>query len=121
MAARTPISVCCAVALVVCGCGGHGRSAAAGAQAGAAPTAQEQSATADDLAITKRVRQSVMADERLSLAAKNVTIITVAGKVTLRGTVPAAREKAEIGIRAREIAGIDRVDNLVVVGASPRP
>lgn len=99
---------------LVAGCG---RSAAgpAAAHETRTPVATDQGETGDDLALTKRIRQSIMADDRLSPLAKNVAIITVRGHVTLRGTVKAVRDKAEIGVRARQIAGTENVDNLIEV------
>jgi osmotically-inducible protein OsmY len=98
------------------GCGRDAAGPAASPES-AAPVATDQGDSADDLALTKRIRQSIMADDRLSSLAKNVAIITVQGRVTLRGRAPSARDKAEIGVRARQIAGATNVDNLIEVKA----
>ncbi|MBA2482577.1 MAG: BON domain-containing protein [Planctomycetes bacterium] len=98
----------CAVALL--GCGGSDRATPSGATE-VQPTAQDRSERSEDVTITKRIRDSLTADERLSHAAVTITIITAGGRVLLRGTVRNQREKAEVGIKAREIAGVDAVDN----------
>jgi osmotically-inducible protein OsmY len=108
--------------IVLCLVAGCDRSAAGPAAPGEAkaPVATDQGETGDDLALTKRIRQSIMADDRLSPLAKNVAIITVHGRVTLRGTVKAVRDQAEIGVRARQIAGTGNVDNLLEVKGEDR-
>src|SRR5687768_9418259 len=59
-------------------------------------TPPDQSQTPDDLKITQQARQALMKDDSLSFSAKNVKIITQDGRVTLRGSVKSAAEKAEI-------------------------
>ena len=56
-----------------------------------------------------------MGDETLSFTAKNVKIITSNGKVTLRGPVNSASERATIDNFARRIAGERAVDNQLEV------
>jgi osmotically-inducible protein OsmY len=102
------------VIALAAGCGRDAGGPGA-APAAAAPVATDQGETSDDLALTKRIRQSLMADERLSSRAKNVAIITVRGRVTLRGTVRTVPDKAEVGVRARQIAGTENVENLIEV------
>jgi hyperosmotically inducible periplasmic protein len=85
--------------------------------------ASNQSAAADkqrndsaDIDLTKRIRQSVMADKTLSTYAHNVKIVAVDGTVTLNGVVSTADEKMRIGKKARSIAGEGHVvDDLKVV------
>jgi osmotically-inducible protein OsmY len=60
-----------------------------------------------------------MRDDGLTLTAKNVKIITINGRVTLRGPVKHAGEKAAIEKKAEEIAGNGKVDNQLVVEQSP--
>jgi hypothetical protein len=71
----------------------------------------DQSESASDLKITQEIRKAVMADGSLSFTAKNVKIITNAGKVTLRGPVKSASERAAIEAAARKVAGAGKVDN----------
>ncbi|MEO7775476.1 MAG: BON domain-containing protein [Steroidobacteraceae bacterium] len=74
-------------------------------------TADEQSNSKKDMALTQRVRQSVMEDKTLSVYGKNVKIVSANGAVTLSGVVRTAAEREQIGIRAAAIAGKDRVMN----------
>lgn len=76
------------------------------------PTAQEQSNQTMDAELTRRIRSELMSRD-LSTQAKNVTIVTIDGMVTIRGTVPNAQEKATIGEVATRLA--PNVRNDVVV------
>ena len=78
-------------------------------------TAEKQSNSKDDLAITQKIRQAVMKDASLSMNGKNVKIIAKEGKVTLKGPVDSQQEKDAIGSKAGEIAGKERVDNQLEV------
>jgi hyperosmotically inducible periplasmic protein len=78
-------------------------------------TAEKQSNSKDDLALTQKVRQAVMKDGSLSMNAKNVKIIAHDGKITLKGPVDSQQEKDTIGNEAGEIAGKDKVDNQLEV------
>jgi hyperosmotically inducible periplasmic protein len=83
-------------------------------------TAEKQSNSKDDLALTQKVRQAVMKDGSLSMNAKNVKIIAQDGKVTLKGPVDSQQEKDTIGTAAGEIAGKDKVDNQLEVKAEKK-
>ena len=78
-------------------------------------TAEKQSSSKDDLALTQKIRQAVMKDGSLSMNAKNVKIIAQDGKITLKGPVDSQQEKDSIGTKAGEIAGRDKVDNQLEV------
>lgn len=82
---------------------------------GAALTPGDQANGESDLKITQRIRQAVMADGSLSFNAKNVKIITVGGKVTLRGPVKSDAERAAIEAAAKSVAGAGQVDNQIEV------
>lgn len=82
---------------------------------GNAVTPIDQGNNESDLKITQRIRQSVMSDGSLSFTAKNVKIITNGGKVTLRGPVKSAAERASIDAAARKVAGPGKVDNQLEV------
>jgi|SRR5580765_5738243 hyperosmotically inducible protein len=84
----------------------------------AAPTPGDQSNAKSDLAITQEIRKAVMADKSLSMNAHNVKIITENGKVTLRGPVKSAEEKASIEAKAQQVAGAQRVDNQLEVASN---
>jgi len=78
-------------------------------------TPTDQSEKQSDLDITKRIRQAIVGDGSLSFTAKNVKIITVDGKVTLRGPVNTAAERATVEALARKVAGAAQVDNQLEV------
>lgn len=81
----------------------------------AALTPVDQGENATDLKVTQQIRQAVMNDSSLSFAAKNVKIITVNRKVTLRGPVKTEAERSSIDAAARKIAGAAMVDNQLEV------
>ncbi len=78
-------------------------------------TPMDQGGSEADRTTTQKVRQAVIADKALSFNAKNVKIITVNGKVTLRGPVKSDAERASIEAKAREVAGAGQVDNQLEV------
>ena len=83
-----------------------------------AATADAQPNNATDLDLTKRIRQSVMADKSLSTYAHNVKIVTVNGSVTLNGVVRSEDEKGAVEKKAAEIAGASKVTNDLTVAPS---
>jgi hyperosmotically inducible periplasmic protein len=80
-------------------------------------TAGDQSASASDVAITKKVRQALVADKSLSTNAHNVKVITRDGVVTLRGPVKTPQEKAKIAATAQQVAGVAHVDDQLEVAS----
>lgn len=78
-------------------------------------TSGDQSESAADRAITQKIRQLIVKEETLSINGKNVKIITINGKVTLRGPVNSEKEKAMIGNKAKEVSGVSSVDNQLEV------
>jgi hyperosmotically inducible protein len=83
-------------------------------------TAEKQSNSKDDLALTQKIRQAVMKDGSLSMNAKNVKIIAQDGKITLKGPVDSQQEKDTIATEAAEIAGKDKVDDQLEVKAAKK-
>jgi hyperosmotically inducible periplasmic protein len=81
-------------------------------------TADAQSNNAMDLDLTKRIRQSVIADKSLSTYAHNVKIVSVNGSVTLNGVVRTPDEKSAVEMKAADIAGKDKVTSQLKVAAS---
>jgi hyperosmotically inducible protein len=71
----------------------------------AALTPMDQGSSESDRKITRDIRQAVMSDSSLSFTAKNVKIITLDGKVTLRGSVKSAAERTAIEAAARRVVG----------------
>jgi len=78
-------------------------------------TAGQQSNSSGDLALTQRIRRSLMKDHSLSMMAKNVKIVSANGDVTLRGPVKTEKEKSKVTAKAQAIAGVDRVDDQLEV------
>ncbi len=79
-------------------------------------TPQNQSTSKMDVTLTQRIRKSLQEDTLLSMNAKNIKIITVAGKVTLRGPVASEAERVRVCEKAKEAAGLENVaDHLEVV------
>jgi hyperosmotically inducible protein len=74
-------------------------------------TPMDQGGSEADRKITQQIRQAVMKDGSLSFSSKNVKIITINGKVTLRGPVKSAEERSAIERAAAQVAGAGRVDN----------
>jgi len=84
-----------------------------------AQTATSQSETKEDIAITAAIRKAVVDDKALSANAHNVKIMTSAGIVTLRGPVKNEDERKSIEAKAKGVAGVTRVDNLLEVEKNP--
>ena len=84
---------------------------------GSSPTPMDQGQSQSDLDITQKIRKAVMANDTLSFTAKNVKIITLDGKVTLRGPVNTPEERASIEALALKIAGVKSVDSQLEVKA----
>ena len=80
-------------------------------ESNATATADAQTNNATDLDLTKRIRQSIMADKSLSTYAHNIKIVTVNGSVTLNGVVRSDDEKAAVEMKAVNIAGKNKVTN----------
>lgn len=81
-------------------------------------TAQDQSNSPADIELTKKIRQSVVADDSLSTYAHNVKIVTVNGHVTLNGVVRSEPEKASIEKKAYAIAGQAQVTSQLKVASA---
>ena len=74
-------------------------------------TAMDQSSDPGDLRITQDIRKALVSDPTLSLAAKNVTVVTIRGRVTLVGTVKDYAERSNVAAKAKRYAGEGRVDD----------
>ena len=71
--------------------------------------------TEADIDTTAQIRKEIIAGKTMSMDAKNVKIITLDGRVTLRGPVDTAEEKRLIGEIATKIAPSGNVDNQLEV------
>jgi osmotically-inducible protein OsmY len=78
-------------------------------------TPVDQSNASSDIEITQAIRKKVVGADDLSFNAKNIKIITVSGKVTLRGPVETPEERATIERSARDVPGVKRVENQLEV------
>jgi hyperosmotically inducible protein len=74
-------------------------------RSGSTLTPKDQGPSDADRKITRDIRQAVMNDSALSFTAKNVKIITIDGKVTLRGPVKTEAERSAIEAAARKVVG----------------
>jgi len=74
-------------------------------------TPMDQGNSDSDLRITREIRQAVVANDHLSVNAKNVKIVTVDGVVTLRGPVKSPDERTMITSVAKKTQGVKRVDD----------
>jgi osmotically-inducible protein OsmY len=74
-------------------------------------TPMDQSNSAAQIAITANIRKGIMADKTVSFNGKNVKIITVGTRVTLRGPVKSSKERTAIEGVAKRTAGVSDVDN----------
>ena len=77
-------------------------------------TSGDQGNSREDIDLTRRIRRALTQNDQLSVAAKNVKIITANGKVTLRGPVKSEAEKEQISAAAQQIAGAN-LDNQLEV------
>ena len=78
-----------------------------------------QSETEADIRISAAVRKAVTEDKTLSVNAHNAKITTSNGVVTLRGPVKSEMEKSSIEAKAKAVAGVTRVENLLEVEKNP--
>ena len=77
-------------------------------------TPGDQSESDSDRTLTAAVRQSLTSNDQLSTTTKNIKIITIGGKVTLRGPVNTEAEKTTIENAVKQ-AGAVSVDNQLEV------
>jgi len=82
---------------------------------GSTLTPMDQGSSEADRKLTQQIRQAVVGDKSLSFSAKNVKIITINGKVTLRGSVKNDDERMKIAAAAKRIAGDAQVENYLEV------
>lgn len=78
-------------------------------------TPLDQGSSESDLDTTRRIRKSIVDEAGLSVNAQNVKVITVNGRITLRGTVNTPAEKSSIEKITRRIAPSANVDNQLEV------
>lgn len=82
-----------------------------------APPAQEQSNKKEDVELTRKIREDLMKQETLSLAAKNVKVVTKEGVTHLSGSVKTPEEKDLIESIAKRHAGENNVQSHIQIQA----
>lgn len=78
-------------------------------------TADQQKGNARDIQLTTRIRREILKEKNLSTYARNIKIITINGKVTLKGPVRSATDENTILIHARAAAGTPNVVNEIAI------
>ena len=86
-----------------------------GANKQQATTADQQKETAEDRELAQKIRKSIVGDKSLSTYGHNVKVIVRNGVVTLKGPVQSEDEKNNIGAKAADVAGADKVQNELTV------
>ena len=74
-------------------------------------TPLDQGASAADVNMTRQIRKQILDEKTFSVNARNVKVITVNGRVTLRGPVNTEEERRMIGEIAQRLAPGASVDN----------
>ena len=85
----------------------------------ASTTPTDQAENKQDLEIAANIRKAIIADSSLSTNAHNVKIIASNGVVTLRGPVKSEQEKSSVEAKAKGVAGVQQVNNMLEVEAGP--
>ena len=78
-------------------------------------TADQQKETPADRELAQKIRKSITSDKSLSTYGHNVKVIVRDGMVTLKGPVQSEDEKKNIGAKAADAAGADKVRNELTV------
>ncbi len=79
-------------------------------------TADQQKTNPTDQELTRKIRQTIIADKSLSTYAHNIKIITQNGNITLKGPVKSDDEKKAVMAKAVSIAGsADKVTDQVSI------
>ena len=87
-------------------------------RSGETQTSGDQSNSSEDTKVTADIRRAIVKDSSLTMAAKNVKVITAEGIVTLRGPVKSAEEKTKIEQLAADAAGGAKIDNQLEIKES---
>lgn len=78
-------------------------------------TPEDQSLAASDVEVTQKIRRSITDDSSLSSYAHNIKIVTVNGKVTLKGPVKSSAEKGKVIALAKTVAGDANVTSEIAI------
>jgi len=82
-------------------------------------TPEDQMETESDIKITVAIRKAAVNDDKLSLNAQNVKIITRSGVVTLRGPVENEAENKKLYEFAKHTPGVVKIDNQLELIKAP--
>jgi hypothetical protein len=75
----------------------------------------EQGTSPEEMKRSASIRREISEDKSLSADARNVKVITSGSKVTLKGVVDNAQEKAKLDILARKAPGVTEVDDQLTI------
>lgn len=78
-------------------------------------TADKQKSNMPDMRLTARIRRDIVGEKNFSTYAKNIKIIAINGKVTVKGPVRSAAEEKGILKFAKAAAGPSNVVNEIAV------
>jgi hyperosmotically inducible periplasmic protein len=81
-------------------------------------TADQAKNNVSDRDLMQKIRKSIVSDKSLSTYAHNVKVISMDGKVTLKGPVRSEEEKQSVETKAAEIAGAGNVTNQLTIKAA---
>jgi hyperosmotically inducible protein len=88
---------------------------------GSTVTPMDQGKSAGDRAITARIRREIMSRPGLSTDARNIKIITMDGRVTLRGPVKTPEEESAIIAIAKNAVSVDtQITNQIQTISQPK-
>lgn len=86
-------------------------------RSGATLTPGDQGGSDADREMTRKIRRAITSNDQLSADAKNIKIITIDGKVTVRGPVKTEEERKAIASILQQ-SGVQSVDNQLEVKAT---
>ena len=81
-------------------------------------TAMDQGMNPQDTNLTRTIREKIVADNTLSMRAKNITIISQNGLVTLKGPVANNQEQTKVEEIAKKVSGTTAVTNQTEVSTN---
>lgn len=73
-----------------------------------------------DRMLAQRVSDILRQEGPLSSAAQNITVHASNGTVTLRGSVSSQQEKDDLEAKAKQVAGVNQVNNQLEVASASR-
>ncbi|HXH75629.1 MAG TPA: BON domain-containing protein [Bacteriovoracaceae bacterium] len=71
--------------------------------------------TDSDVELTRKIRERLTDDDKLSTSAQNITIVTVGKGLTLKGEVEKQEEIQKVSRIATELAGTKQINNQLTV------